>query len=57
MYAGGRRQAVCFLVFGNGLRQGECDSIHRDDEARQLLQSVRLDQGHDGGDSRGRRKG
>ena len=26
-------------------------------EARQLLQSVRLDQGLDGGDSRGRRKG
>lgn len=33
------------------------DSVHRNDEARQLLQPIWLDQGHDGGDSRGRGKG
>ena len=51
MHAGGRRQAVCFLVLRDGLRRGECDSVHRNDEARQLLQPVWLDQGHDGRNS------
>ena len=51
VHAGGRCQAVCFLVLRDGLRRGECDSVHRNDEARQLLQPIWLDQGHDGRNS------